>query len=59
MSREAFYKNQLEERESIIDELKIVLELTETKYKNSEEIKIRLQEQIKDCKEKLKKMGLL
>ena len=57
--KEYFYKRQLEERESIIDELKIVLELTESKLRMSEENKIKLESQIKEYKERMKRMNLI
>jgi hypothetical protein len=59
LPKDYFYQRQIEERDTIIDELNIVLQLTENKLKNSQDIKTKLENEIKEYKERMKKMGLL
>jgi hypothetical protein len=59
LPKDYFYQRQIEERDTIIDELNIVLQLTENKLKISQDTKTRLENEIKEYKERMKKMGLL
>jgi hypothetical protein len=59
LPKEYFYQQQIEERDTIIDELNIVLQLTENKLKIAQDTKSKLENEIKEYKEKMKKVGLI
>ena len=57
-SKVNFYKNQVGERDSKVEELKSALEVLEMKIKKSEEEKLMLNSKLKEYSDKISQYGL-
>jgi hypothetical protein len=58
-TKDQFYLKQIQERDTVLEELRMALEVAEMKIKKSEDDKVTLNNKLKDYTERAKQAGLL